>query len=250
MTTISDPSSGRSGSALPCSITTQNGPVPVEWRRSVRARRISLRVSPRSQGIVVTLPASATTEAGLRLLRTHMTWIEKQLLRRAHGPRFEAGSTVPINGTDYVIRHNAEGRGGAWLEQTEIHVSGDPAFIPRRVTDFLRQIAKQKLTARVTELSSGTGLAPKQIAIRDTTSRWGSCTASGRVMLSWRLIMSPAAVQDYVILHELAHLRHLNHSAAFWALVDTLTPHRTHAENWLKAHGAALMHAGTKASAS
>ncbi|NHO32580.1 M48 family metallopeptidase [Acetobacter fallax] len=237
-------SSVRPAQSLPCSIAMPDGPVPVEWRRSTRARRVSLRVSPRTRGVIVTLPASATTEAGLRLLRTHTGWIEKQLQRRAHTPRFEAGGRVPIDGADHVICHTPHGTGGAWLEQSEIHVSGDAAFIPRRVTDFLRRLATRKLADRMTALGARTGLMPAQVAIRDTTSRWGSCTARGRVMLSWRLVMTPVFVQDYVILHELAHLRHLNHSAAFWALVDLLTPRRHEAERWLKLHGAALLHAG------
>ncbi|GBR11570.1 hypothetical protein AA21952_3393 [Acetobacter oeni LMG 21952] len=223
-----------------------DGPLPIEWRQSTRARRVSLRVSPRARQIIVTLPASASAEMGLKFLQRHTDWIEKQLKRRELAPDFEAGGLVPLNGAEYLIRHSPLGTGGAWLEQNEIHVSGELDFIPRRITDFLRQMATRQFNKRVTELAGKNGITPAQVAIRDTTSRWGSCTATGRIMLSWRLIMTPPLVQDYVIFHELAHICHLNHSAAFWKKLDSMTPHRMDAELWLRLHGAALMHAGSK----
>ena len=85
---------------------------------------------------------------------------------------------------------------------------------------------------------------PSRLAIKDTATRWGSCSSEGVVMFSWRLVMAPAAVQHYVVAHELAHLRHLDHGQGFWILVDQLTPHRLEAEAWLKRHGPALLRTG------
>lgn len=221
-----------------------DGPVGVRLRRSDRARRISLRLDPRGGGVVLTLPATTRLETGVAMLRDHAGWVQRQLERTAAPVRFEVGAPVPIDGEPHLIRHDPEGRGGAWLEEGELRVSGDLAFLQRRVSDFMRQIGAQRLSLRLGEHAVRTGLSPRRVAIRDTSSRWGSCSADGRVMLSWRLVMAPTMVQDYVILHELAHLRHLNHSQAFWTLVDTLTPYRRKAENWLRAHGPSLMRAG------
>ena len=228
---------------LPDSILLPDGPFPVTWRRSQRARRFSLRLSRAGDSVTVTLPMRASAQTGLKFLSEHRGWIAHQLQRRPSPLRFEAGQRVPLNGVSHIIEHVPHGRGGAWIADGQIHVSGSIEFLPRRVRDLLQRLANVQFNERVVQLATTTGLQPKAFAVRDTVSRWGSCTTSGRVMLTWRLIMTPPFVQDYVILHELAHLKHHNHSAAFWALVDHICPYRQEAEQWLKTHGTALMSA-------
>src|SRR5436305_6123540 len=231
-------------SGLPDSIALPTGLAPVTWRRSARARRISLRIEPRAGGVVVTLPPRATVAAGHALLLAHTGWIAERLRRLPRPVRLEDGASVPIGGRDYQIRHRPGLRGAAWIEGEELHVTGDPAFTPRRVVDFLRGEARRRLGSAAVQKATKAGLSAKRVVIKDTSSRWGSCTSDGTLMFSWRLIMAPAEVQDYVVAHEVAHLRHMDHSRAFWALTAQLTPYRRAATAWLTAHGAGLMRVG------
>lgn len=230
--------------ALPDSILLPSGPFPVTWRRSARARRLSLRLSRAGDSIIVTLPPRVPPQTGLSLLNAHHDWIVRQLKQRPAAICFTSSSLIPVNGVPHTIRHTPEERGGVWIDADHtLHVSGDADFLARRVRDFLQTLAYKHLGQRLLELSGRTGLAPRTFAMRDAVSRWGSCSTAGRIMLNWRLIMAPSFVQDYVILHELAHLKHHNHSAHFWALVDQMCLTRNEAELWLKNHGPALMRA-------
>ncbi len=229
---------------LPDSIALPHGPAPVTWRRSARARRISLRIEPRAGAVVVTLPARASAAAGQALLMAHQGWVAERLARLPQPIALQHGADLPIGGKLHRIIHRPGARGGAWLEDGALHVTGEMAFLPRRVVDFLRAEARRQLAATAMSKAGTAGLPVRRVVVKDTTSRWGSCTAEGTLMFSWRLIMAPAHVQDYVVAHEVAHLRHMNHSRQFWALTSQLTPHRRAATAWLTAHGAGLMRVG------
>ena len=221
-----------------------HGPTRIVWRRSARARRVSLRIDPRATAVIVTLPTRAARSAGLRLLTDNAGWVGTKLAALPPPLLFHDGAAIPLGGAPHRIRHVPDGRGGAWLQGGEIHVSGNPAFLARRVVDLLRAEARRALAALSRDVAAQTGLHPAKLAIRDTRSRWGSCTADGTVMFNWRLVMAPADVQHYVVVHELAHLRHMNHGPAFWALVGQHAPQMPAAIAWLKRHGTGLMRAG------
>ncbi len=223
-----------------------HGPTRIVWRRSARARRVNLRIDPRATAVIVTLPIRAARSAGLRLLTDNAGWVGTKLAALPPPLPFQDGAAVPLGGQPHRVRHVPEGKGGAWLDGGEIHVAGNPAFLARRVTDLLRAEAGRRLAVLTRDVAVQTGLRPSKLAIRDTRSRWGSCTADGTVMFNWRLVMAPADVQHYVVVHELAHLRHMNHGPAFWALVALHAPHMPAAIAWLKRHGTALMRAGTR----
>jgi predicted metal-dependent hydrolase len=112
------------------------------------------------------------------------------------------------------------------------------------VHDFLRAEAKRRLAAQTMAKATQSGLAPRRVVVKDTRTRWGSCSPDGVLMFCWRLVMAPRFVQDYVVAHEVAHLRHMNHGAAFWALTDTLSPHRAQAVAWLHENGPRLLRSG------
>lgn len=215
--------------------------VPVIWKPSSRARRLSLRIDPRRQAVSVTLPSGLSTAQAVQFLKIQKHWITKRLIALQQAPAFLPGRTIPIEGKPYTIVHHPTARGGVWIEADQLCVSGAEEFISRRITDFLKKHARQILGAELRTQAQIFGLLPTRLDIRDTSSRWGSCSSSGRIMLSWRLVMAPTPVRHYLIAHELAHLRHMNHAPAFWRLVDQLTPHRHHAEAWLKHHGSALL---------
>jgi predicted metal-dependent hydrolase len=216
----------------------------VEWRRSTRARRVSLRIDPSGGAVVVTLPTRATRKAGMALLMGHADWVSNRLAALPEAVAFIEGATVPICGVPYRIRHAPASRGGAFLLGEELHVAGAVDFLSRRVRDFLRQEARRRLGALAIAKAGLIGVVPRRVTVKDTTSRWGSCAPDTSLALSWRLVMAPAFVQDYVVAHEVAHLRHMNHGPKFWSLVDELTPHTKVAIPWLRAEGARLLRIG------
>lgn len=216
----------------------------VRWRRSERARRVSLRIDAGSGTVVVTLPKRTSRQVGVGLVREHADWLRGKLEALPRPTRLAAGAAVPLDGIPHLVRHRPEGRGGAWLENGEIVVSGGAEFLTRRLADFLRAEARRRLSRLVDDIAPAAGLCPRRIAIKDTRTRWGSCTASGTLMFNWRLVMAPREVQHYVVAHELAHLRHMDHGPRFWAQVSALTPHEAHAEDWLRLHGAGLLRVG------
>ncbi len=228
----------------PETFTLPSGPARVEWRRSPRARRLSLRIDPCDGSVVVTLPPRAGRAAGMTFLMNHADWVANRLATLPQAMPFIDGAVVPIAGTPHRIRHRPDGRGGAWLENGELLVTGASEFVRRRVMDFLRAEARRRLAVLVADKTATLGRVPKRLTVKDTSSRWGSCSADGSLSFSWRLVMAPAFVQDYVAAHEVAHLRHMNHGPQFWALVDELTPHTEAAIPWLRREGGRLLRAG------
>ncbi|BAK84103.1 M48 family metallopeptidase [Komagataeibacter medellinensis] len=217
-----------------------SGTVTVRWRPSRQARRISMRIDPASGHVIITLPRGARKADGLALLRAHSAWVAAGLSRLPPATELRHGGTVLLDGIALEIRHAPEARRGVWLEDGRLHVSGAEDFIARRVGAYLRAQAQVLLPARLRLQAEQADLRPVQVRLRDTKSRWGSCSSDGTIMLCWRLVMAPQEVQHYIIAHELAHLRHMNHGPDFWLLVDRLTPHRRQAEKWLRANGAGL----------
>ncbi|MCB8883437.1 M48 family metallopeptidase [Acidisoma cellulosilytica] len=220
------------------------GAAQVIWRRSERAQRISLRIDARHGAVVVTLPPRSSKRAGMALLLENGHWVSSRLAALPSGVSFAAGETVPVDGIPHVIRHLPEARGAAWVADGVLHVTGDDSFLPRRVGDFLRQEARRRLSTLAWAHAGQIGLKPRRILIKDTRSRWGSCAPDGSLAFSWRLVMAPPFVQDYVAAHEVAHLRYLNHGAAFWALVAVLCPGWERASDWLRLDGISLMRIG------
>jgi hypothetical protein len=225
-------------------VSLPSGVAKVQWRRNVRARRVSLRIDPSDGAIVVTLPPRASRRAGMALLMGHVDWVAQRIAALPAAVTLEDGAEVPIGGVAYRIRHHPDRRGGVWLEAGELHVTGSPEFLPRRVVDFLRAEAGRRLSVLVRAKAAQAGLAPSRITIKDTTSRWGSCAPDGALALSWRLVMAPDFVQDYVTAHEVAHLRHMNHGPAFWHLVASMTAHTPRAMAWLRHEGPRLLRVG------
>ena len=220
------------------------GSARVEWRRSARARRISLRIDPREGSVVVTLPPRAGRSAGMALLMSHADWVASRLAALPdHVPLID-GAMVPIGGVLHRIRHVPQSRGGAWILDEELFVTGAPEFLRRRVTDFLRAEARRKLSALATAKAATIEATPRRVVVKDTQSRWGSCAPDGSLAFSWRLVMAPEFVQDYVAGHEVAHLKHMNHGKRFWAVVDRLTPHTGAAIPWLRREGSRLLRIG------
>ncbi len=225
-------------------IEPQLAAIPIRWQKSARARRISLKIDARAACVVVVLPPRTSQARGRELLGRHLDWAQARLARLSRIAPLADGGAVCLDGREHIIRHLPAARRGAWIEGAGVCVSGPPEHLARRVTDLLRREARRRLSVRAIAHAATAGVVPRRIAIKDTRSRWGSCTADGTLMFCWRLVMAPPDVQDYVVAHEVAHLRHMNHGPLFWALVARLTPHRAMAQAWLAAEGAGLHRIG------
>lgn len=216
--------------------------VAVKVRLNPRARRIVMRVHPTSGDVIVTAPSRGGMGPALAFARGEIPWIARQLRHLPKPVALMPGAVVPFLGVAHPIRH-AQARGPApvWAEDNAILVSGRVEHAPRRLTDFFKREAKTMLTARAQDYAARLGVRPGRVSVRDTKSRWGSCSQNGSLSFSWRLILAPGFVRDYVVAHEVAHLKEMNHSARFWGQVKILSPDMARARQWLRDHGRTLL---------
>ncbi len=212
--------------------------VEVQLRKSARARRFSLRVSRQTGAVTLTLPVRARESEAISFLRAQEDWLRDALARTAPVQLLEFGATLPVEGRLLTL---AQGSGRAVrVLGDQLLVPGDPAQIPARLQAWLKVLARERLARAVDRHAAVLGRKVSGLTLRDTRSRWGSCTAEGRLMFSWRLIMAPPAVLDYVAAHEVAHLVEMNHSDQFWAVVQRLYPGWQEQRAWLRNEGSAL----------
>jgi predicted metal-dependent hydrolase len=221
--------------------------IPVGLRRVVGAKRFTLRVRSATRDVMLTMPQRASIASAREFAQRHVAWIEARVGRLPKPVRFEPGAVVPVRGAGHLIAHRPEQRGAVWIETgtdelapPTLCVAGGGEHVARRVRDFLRKEAVRELRVAVKAHATAIGVTVLSVGVRDTTSRWGSCSAAGALNFSWRLIMAPPFVLNYLAAHEVAHRVHLNHSPRFWALTRRLAPDTDRAEAWLKAHGADL----------
>ncbi|NBC34586.1 MAG: DUF45 domain-containing protein [Alphaproteobacteria bacterium] len=213
---------------------------PVAVRRSARARRLSLRVDPRTGGATLVAPPQVPAEDLRRFVSRHRDWLTERLAAVPGRLPFADGAVIPFLGEPHCIRHVPQQERPVLRQDGELRVSGRSDHLARRVADFLKAEAARRLSALAHDKAARLGLRPARIAVRDTRSRWGSCSGTGRLNFSWRLILAPEPVVDYVVAHEVAHLKEMNHSPRFWRLVAQLTPAMEEGRAWLRSHGAAL----------
>lgn len=207
-------------------------------RRSARARRFSLRVSRLDGQVTLSLPARARESEALAFAAGQAEWIRRSLSRSSVVERVCFGMSLPFAGKELRLEP-AQVRAPV-IAGAALCLPPDPARVAPRVLAYLKLHARQRLQAASDRYADQLGRAHGGITLRDTRSRWGSCAADGRLMYSWRLIMAPPEVLDYVAAHEVAHLAEMNHSPAFWAVVRRLMPdYETH-RRWLKREGNAL----------
>jgi predicted metal-dependent hydrolase len=227
----------------------------VDLKRLKSAKRFTLRVRSATRDVVLTMPARGSLAAAKEFVERHAAWIGTRLARLPEPAPFEPGAIIPLRGVAHRITHCPEKRGTVWIEpatdQTDgalmlLCVAGDLPHVARRVQDYLRREAKRDLDEAVKHHCTSAGVAARSISLRDTTSRWGSCSSSGALNFSWRLVMAPAYVLDYLAAHEVAHLTHMDHSVKFWRLTKSLSADTDRAEAWLKANGAGLHRFGSK----
>ena len=216
------------------------GPPPVEitLRRSARSRRFSLRVSQLDGRVTLSLPLRAREAEAMEFARAQEGWLRNALARMPLAGAVGMGGAVPVEGQ--VLRLTPGTGRGLQIEGDSLLIPGDPARAAARVQAYLKVLARDRLMAASDHYAGLLGRRITQVSLRDTRSRWGSCSHDGALMYSWRLIMAPPPVLSYVAAHEVAHLIEMNHSAAFWAVVARLCPGWAVQRRWLHAHGQTL----------
>ncbi|TDR89252.1 M48 family metallopeptidase [Enterovirga rhinocerotis] len=233
--------------AEPDSLTVTAGgrPVAVGLRRRDSARRITLRVSSATGEVLLTLPPRADLRSAQSFLDAHGGWIANRLARVPERVPFTAGTSIPLRGEPHRIVHWSRVRGLTRLASDPdgdivIAVSGEEAAVPGRVRRFLAAEAETDLREAAGRHAAALGVSFTRLSLRDTRSRWGSCSSTGSLSFSWRLILAPPFVLDYLAAHEVAHLKELNHSSRFWRHVHRLCPRTDEAEAWLNGNGSGL----------
>jgi predicted metal-dependent hydrolase len=216
----------------------------VRVRRHRQARRYTLRIQAATREVVLTLPPRGNVKEGKAFAKKHGGWIAARLGKLPEVVPFEAGTSVPVRGVAHRIVHR-RGRGTAWTEvdgngKPILCVAGEAAHLSRRVHDFLKREARRDLEVASMRYAAKLGVTIKRISVRDQVSRWGSCSTTGQLSFSWRLILAPPYVLDYLAAHEVAHLIEMNHSPRFWRVVGKIYPGLHRAKVWLDVHGTDL----------
>ena len=199
-----------------------------------------VNVNPATGEVCITVRSQRALPAALDFARGEKDWIARQLAKVPKPVSLMPGTSVPLRGEPHEIRAAAKGPAPVWCEDGVIWVRGQPAHGPRRVLDFLKRQARVAFETRALAHAETLGVKPSRITVRDTASRWGSCSSARSLSFSWRLVLAPDFVLDYVVAHEVAHLREMNHSPRFWKHVRLLMPQMDAAQAWLKTHGREL----------
>ncbi|MBC8019695.1 MAG: M48 family metallopeptidase [Methyloceanibacter sp.] len=243
--------------------------IPMVLRRSARARRFSLQVNEARRGAVLTMPLYSNFADADEFLSRHFDWLKERVAGLSEPVPFTHGAIVPLRGHAHALRFAGpmRRRGVVWIEAAEdakaapawpegarvgirrlprLHVAGEEEHASRRLFDWMKRQAHLDLKTRVDLHAKRLNLAPKRLFVRDQTTRWGSCSTSGTLSFSWRLVLAPPFVLDYLAAHEVAHLGHMNHGPRFWSLVERTMPRHEEARTWLRKHGASLHRYGAE----
>jgi predicted metal-dependent hydrolase len=226
-------------------VAFDNSIYPVQLRRHRQARRYTLRINAAKREVILTMPPRGSVREAYAFAQKHGGWIAARLGRLPQAEPFIDGSMVPLRGVAHRIVHRPNSRGTVWTETAAngeplLCVAGRTPHIARRVSDFLRREARRELEIASLKFAAALGVAIRRVVVRDQSSRWGSCSTSGVLSFSWRLILAPGEVLDYLAAHEVAHLVEMNHSARFWRVVKQICPGHERAKAWLDANGSDL----------
>ncbi|MEJ5218914.1 SprT family zinc-dependent metalloprotease [Cognatishimia sp. D5M38] len=211
--------------------------IPIVLRRSARARRISLRVSRLDGRVTLTLPNRVPESEALEFAQSKADWLVRNMAARPEAVQVTLGTELPFQGELLTV---GAGQGRSVKRDGEALLVPSGTRVGARVQAFLKTEARNRLVEACDGYSQALGRSYARITLRDTRSRWGSCSSAGALMFSWRLVLAPEEVLHYVAAHEVAHLAQMNHSKAFWDEVHTLFgPHKAE-RTWLRQHGEKL----------
>lgn len=222
--------------------------LPLRIVENPRAKRLTLRIEAGGKGLRITVPPGIRQSEVDRFLTRHQGWLEERLKKLPDRPELRPGVKLPLRGVPHLIVHEPSRRGTVEIATVDgapaLIVHGDRRHLPRRLADFLKREAKADIATLVARHTGSVGRKAKAVRYKDTMSRWGSCTSDGTLSFSWRIMMAPPTVIDYLVAHEVAHLKEMNHGPKFWALCRELCPRTDEARAWLKRNGGALQAIG------
>ena len=220
------------------------GEFPLILRRHPRAKHLKLRFEAKSGSALLTLPPGISERKALQFARKHHDWISKQYENSPEITPLNAGEKIPYQGSLIRIIHSPDLAAAINLTEGRLIVGGPEAGFETRIENWLKKQAKIALNQAVENFESHINTRHRAIVVRDTKSRWGSCSSRKTLSFSWRLIMAPPEILHYVVAHEMAHLVEMNHSPAFWTIVEKMYPEWKKSRRWLKSEGNGLMLVG------
>lgn len=207
--------------------------------RSSLAKRLTLRIDEKNHRPILTIPRLCTQNKAISFINDNHDWIVNMLARLPKAKTFCNGESISFFGNSYIILHAPKQR-GTYIEDGFIKVGGDIEFIHRRVLDFLKQQSLKILSDLTVKKAKQIGYRVSGVSIKDTKSRWGSCSTLGNINYNWRICMAPSHVIDYLVCHEVMHLKHPNHSISFWEDLKNICPDYENGRHWLKIRGKEL----------
>ena len=213
---------------------------PLVVVKSTRCRRMNLRIDGKKRTAVLTLPPRVSFKKAYDFVKGHETWAEEHLAKLPKTQEFKDGQTFTLFARPLKICHRPETLRAAEEKDGILYIGGDAAFLHRRVKDYITREAKKEFLRRSRELAEKIGCQVKSVAIKDTSSRWGSCSTLNNINYNWRIALAPACVIDYLVAHEVSHLKHRDHSREFWRCVKELYSGAALGKSWLKIHGSEL----------
>jgi predicted metal-dependent hydrolase len=222
----------------------------VRVKRHRQARRYTLRVLTATREVLLTIPPRGCIKDAKAFAEKNCEWIAARLRHIPEGAPFSDGGRVPLRGVMHRICHRPGVRGTVWTEVVDgenlLCVAGDAPHLHRRVSDYLKREARRDLDSASRRYAADLDVTISSISVRDQLSRWGSCSSAGALSFSWRLILAPPYVLDYLAAHEAAHLVEMNHSRRFWRILREACPEMGRAKDWLDTHGAGLHRYGAQ----
>ena len=219
--------------------------VPVRIRRNPRARRISMRADAVRREIRITMPTYAPTSEAMQFVHKKRQWIAARLQSAPDVTPIGPGAEIAFAGETHVIVWREDLPRRVVQHDGELRLGGPEAMVEGRILRWLKEQARTLYTAEIVHYCGRAGEPVPRLSLGDARSRWGSCSSRGTISMSWRLVMAPEWVRRAVIAHEVAHMRHMDHSADFYAWLDSIYEgDRKAADRWLKMHGTGLQRVG------
>ena len=221
-------------------------PATIKIRRSSRAQRIVLRILPATAQAELVLPRHISKQEGVIFLHQKAKWLDERLMKYPKPIPFKDGEIIPYLGDSLTILHLNSSRRDIYREGDKLIVAGPRASLSKAILDWYRREGGTEITMRVKKKSEMLGKSYGRLTIRDTKSRWGSCSSKGNLNFSWRVVMAPPYVLDYLVAHEVAHLVEMNHSMRFWRIVESLSDDLRKGRRWLRQNGHELHRYGVE----
>jgi len=213
---------------------------PLKVIKSPRAKRLTLRIDSKDRLAMLSLPPRCTQKQAISFIEKHQDWVIESLSKLPQMQRFSSGQQISLFGKNIIIQHAPEKRWGARVENGVLYVSGSSEFTHRRVKDYIKKQAQKTFLNLSQKLAKKINCQVNDVVIKDTKSRWGSCSSLNNINYNWRLALAPQEVIDYIVAHEVSHLAHQDHSEEFWECVASLCPNYQKGQDWLKQHGKEL----------